>query len=195
MINGAQAAWIGTAARDLALERLADRNIGQAVPDPATPAVEVVCLPAQDGPDEAAAAVLAELLQHDGIGAAAISDALLFSEKIAATEAPGVCLVVVSSVGPASDLYTRRIRKALQRTLRDVPVIVAAWVRPGVRHGPARASRRGRRPAPGLHEPAGHRAREIAPAATADAPTPGRFRAPRGLATPALTGATSNRAP
>ena len=125
LITGAQAARIGTAARELALEWLADRDPATPIPGQATPSV--VCLPAHDGLDEAAGALLAELLRRDGVGATVISAVLLFSEKITATETPGINLIVVSSVGPSGDLHTRRICKTLQRKSPGLPVIVVAW--------------------------------------------------------------------
>lgn len=128
LITGAQAARIGAAARELALEWLTDRDVGRVIPTREKPTGGVVCLPAHDGLDEAAAAVLTDLLRRDGVGATAISAGLLFSEKMAATEVAGVNLVVVSSVGPSSDLQTRRICKTLQQKLPGTPVIVVAWV-------------------------------------------------------------------
>ncbi|MFN0131551.1 MAG: AI-2E family transporter [Phycisphaerales bacterium] len=127
LITRAQAARIGTAARELALEWLADRGAGRAAPSQAMTAGRVVCLPAQDGLDEAAGAVLVELLRREGFDATAASAALLFSERIDAAVAPGVGLIVISGVEPSSDLHTRRVLRALQQKAPGTAVIVATW--------------------------------------------------------------------
>ncbi len=124
LITASQATRIGASARELALEWLADRDLTRAAPAPARTAEGVVCLPVQDSLDEAAAAVLCELLRREGVVATVIPGSLLVSERVAAAQAPGVRLVVVCSIGQPGELQTRRICKALRHSPPQTQVIV-----------------------------------------------------------------------
>lgn len=127
LITPAQAALIATAARDVALEWLADREPGAGAGREHDGGARVACIPATDEIDEAAAAILAELLERSGVHVALAPAGLLVSEKVRAATAEGVGLVIVSSVEPSSAMQTRRIGKLLERQRPDIPVIVVAW--------------------------------------------------------------------
>ena len=124
LISLAQAERIAASGRELALEWLQDKE----APPPAATATGVVCIPASDALDEAAAAVLAELLRRGGVQATLVPAALLISEKIEAAAVPGVNLIVVCGVGPGVDRPIRRIVKTLKQRLPTLPLIVASWI-------------------------------------------------------------------
>ncbi len=127
LITRTQAARIAVAARDLAIDWLADHEGPPPPENRHPPTARVACIPASDELDEAAAALLAHLLKREGLGVIVVSAALLFSEKIAAAQEPDVGLIVVSSVEPSNGLQTRRIGKTLLRKRPGIPLIVATW--------------------------------------------------------------------
>jgi predicted PurR-regulated permease PerM len=141
LISQEQAAWIGVTAKELALEWLSDREptrpqpaLGPTAPHPAS----VVCIPAHDALDDAGASLFSELLRREGVHASPVSTALLFGEKVAAAQAAGVGLIVVSRVGSAADLYTRRLSKAVRKSVGSTPVVIVAWAGdPSAPHSPS----------------------------------------------------------
>lgn len=136
LITADQAQWIAASARDIALEWLSDRP---ATPNPnstpnstpANSAAPVLCLPAHDALDDAAAAVLTEALRSEGVHAALIPGTLLVSERIAMAHSAGARLVIVTSVGRPGELPTRRICKALQQRAPDLRIVAFAGSAPG----------------------------------------------------------------
>lgn len=139
LISQEQAAWIGVTAKELTLEWLSDREPARPALAPAAPHQNtVVCIPAHDALDDAGASLVSELLRREGIHASPVSTALLFGEKLAAAQASGVGLIVVSRVGSATDLYTRRLSKALRKSVASTPVAIVAWAGdPSAPHAPS----------------------------------------------------------
>ena len=128
LITGIQATHIATSASQIALEWLSERDISRPTIPSTTaltrPPGSLVCLPAHDALDAAAAAMLSAVLARAGLGDGLLSSSLLFSERIAAAEASGVAVVVVCSVGPPGELPLRRVRKALQRASASRTIIM-----------------------------------------------------------------------
>lgn len=135
LITPAQASLVATAAREVALEWLADRDTESLAPIEHDGGARVACIPATDDLDEAAATILAALLQRSGVDVTVTPAGLLVSEKIRAATAEGVGLVIVSSVEPSNAMQTRRICKTMQRQRPDIPVIVVAWGAPQALEG------------------------------------------------------------
>jgi predicted PurR-regulated permease PerM len=122
LISTPQAASVAASARDLAIEWLEDQE-GAPTEKNDDSGLTVAVLPVADAADEAAGAVLAWILQREGIRASTVPVGLLFGERLAAAQAPAVGLVVCSSfrTGP----HLRRTLRALRR--RSAHVIVALW--------------------------------------------------------------------
>jgi enoyl-CoA hydratase/carnithine racemase len=87
----------------------------------------VSCIPAFDALDEAAAAILASLLQRQGLDASVVPAALLFGERITAAEAVDPGLIICSSVEPAAGPQVRRVARAVRRLHPKRAVLMALW--------------------------------------------------------------------
>jgi hypothetical protein len=125
LISPSQAAQVAGAARDVAIEWLQDHEGAPESRGP-SPGPTVACLPVADAIDEAAGAILAWLIQREGLTASVVPAALLFSERIGAAQAPAVGLTVCSSFASEPGPFVRRTLRALQR--RSGHVVLALWL-------------------------------------------------------------------
>lgn len=127
LISTAQARAAAAAAGQVALEWLSDLPMAGGALEPTRTPVQVVCLPASDVFDAAAAGLLVELLRREGVGARAVSAELLFSERVAAARTPDILVAVVASVEHATELHARRTCRALRRGATDDAIAVVSW--------------------------------------------------------------------
>jgi len=99
----------------------ADASLVQAT-SPEEPAATVLCLPAQDGADEIAGLMLAQLLELKGLRATAASQASL--ELVAQQGATAVC---ISALPPAALAHSRYLCKRLSARFPGLPAVAGLW--------------------------------------------------------------------
>ncbi len=98
------------------------------VPAPWREAGAVVCLAGRGPLDEAASAMLAQLLQKHGMGARVVEHDIMSRETIGAFDVSGVTMVCVSYLDIAgSPSHLRYLIQRLRRRLPGVPVLVGLW--------------------------------------------------------------------
>jgi len=104
-------------------------NEGARVPD-GTPAT-ILCVGARNDLDEAAAALLADLLRRRGLAAAIVPCEAVGARAITQLEHTGVRAICLSyltpSPGPHADRLTRRLRRLVGQ---DVPILLGLWSAP-----------------------------------------------------------------
>jgi predicted PurR-regulated permease PerM len=89
--------------------------------------VTVVCLPAHDEADDVAGHMLAQLLEFRGYCAFALSVTKLASEMVAAVEAKGAHVVVVSALPPGAVAHSRYLCKRLHARFPELSMVVGLW--------------------------------------------------------------------
>ena len=87
----------------------------------------VYCLPAADEADEIVAAMLAQLLEQEGIKAESVSYKTLANEMVAAVAEAGSRTVCVSVTPPHNTLHTRYLCKLLRTKFPELHIVVGLW--------------------------------------------------------------------
>lgn len=101
----------------------------------ASPVTRVLCVPARDEVDAAAALMLAQSLTAAGTTATALSPAMLTSEllELIATSnpapSPTTTVVCISAVPPAGGaaMHARVVAKRLRARFPDLPIVIGLW--------------------------------------------------------------------
>ena len=92
-----------------------------------TPAA-ILCIGARNGLDEAAAAMLAHLLQQGGLGATTLSRDAVTGRNLARLERQGVALICLSYVNPAATQHAHRLTRRLRQHFGpEVRIMVGLW--------------------------------------------------------------------
>jgi predicted PurR-regulated permease PerM len=107
------------------------------LPDADTEAVPVLCLPARDEADEIAAAMLARVLQRQGLNAEALSVDRLASEMLDDATGQGARIICVVGLPPRPASHARYLCKRIHTRFHDA-VVVLALLSARLPHGPAR---------------------------------------------------------
>jgi hypothetical protein len=96
----------------------------------------VLCAGGRGNLDDVAAAILAQLLERDGVGARAVSFQAIASGSYASLDLNGVRLVCLSYMNPDSIAHARYAARRLRRRT-EAPILVGFWSLDGT--GPAAA--------------------------------------------------------
>jgi CheY-like chemotaxis protein len=95
-----------------------------AAPDAGT----ILCIGARNGLDEAAAAMLAHLLQQSGLGVTTLSRDAVTGRNLARLERQGVALICLSYVNPAATQHAHRLTRRLRQHFGpEVRIMVGLW--------------------------------------------------------------------
>jgi hypothetical protein len=90
--------------------------------------VAILCIGARNGLDEAAAAMLAQLLTQRGIGARTVPREAIAGRQLGRLERSGIALICLSYVNPGATQHARRIiRRLRQHFGREVRIMVGMW--------------------------------------------------------------------
>lgn len=89
--------------------------------------VRVLCVPAHDEIDAAAAQMLTQVLCASGVTAEALSADVLTGEVLAMVELKRPSLVCVSAVPPAATMHARMVTKRLRGRFAELPIVVGLW--------------------------------------------------------------------
>ena len=87
----------------------------------------VVCLPARDAADAAAAKMVAQLIEAHGATATAVSPELLSGEMLELIAREKADAIVISAIPPYAVMYANYLCKRLRRRFPDLPVVVGLW--------------------------------------------------------------------
>lgn len=149
------------------LEAIGDMAEGDAPLPAAEPgAATILCLPASDGTDHLAAAMLARVLGEDRLRARALSASSLAGEKLEAIGQEGADIVVLSTLPPSNILKARYLYKRLRSRFPDLPIVVGIWGAQDQTVLEGRIARDGKAPVVSSLAAARLKLRELAEAAT-----------------------------
>jgi predicted PurR-regulated permease PerM len=112
------------------VEELADE---EPAPDEAAVADlgTILCIGARNALDEAAAAMLAHLLQRDGRAARSIAHEAVAGRNLAQLDRAGVALICLSYVNPAATQHAQRLTRRLRQHFGpEVRIMVGLWTAP-----------------------------------------------------------------
>jgi hypothetical protein len=88
----------------------------------------ILCIGARNGLDQAAAAMLAHLLQRAGLDAATLSRDAVTGRNLARLERQGVALICLSYVNPAATQHVQRLTRRLRKHFGPkVRIMVGLW--------------------------------------------------------------------
>ena len=95
-----------------------------AVPDPGA----ILCIGARNALDDAAAAMLAHLLQRDGRSARPVAHEAVAGRNLAQLERAGVALICLSYVNPGATQHAHRLTRRLRQHFGpEVRIMVGLW--------------------------------------------------------------------
>ncbi len=127
-ISEARAIRVVQGVRDVALDWIGELpGRAPATPGGAGERVRAVCLPVNDEGDECAGLVLAASLENQGVDVSVLSASLRLHEMLGLAKDSGAEVVLLSAIAPSSELYTRRVCKAVRRAMPGAKVVVCAW--------------------------------------------------------------------
>jgi hypothetical protein len=88
----------------------------------------VLCIGARNALDEAAAAMLAHLLQRGGLDASTVAREAIAGRNLARLEREGVALICLSHVNPAATQHAHRLTRRLRQHFGpEVRIMVGLW--------------------------------------------------------------------
>jgi hypothetical protein len=93
--------------------------------------INVLCVPAQDEPDEIVGLMLMHLLEDQGFGTQCLTAATLASEMVESVKRFPADLVVISALPPRAVSHARYLCLRLQANFRDIPILVGIWTAHG----------------------------------------------------------------
>ena len=134
LLDDTQHAFVEQSLRDI-IEELDARPLARPAMDAdqetagqtAAPSRRVYCLPARADRDELAGAMLAQLLQQQGVKAERTPARLEVGELVSLVEKSGVDAVCISAVAPSTVLHARYLCLKLRAALPKQKIVVGLW--------------------------------------------------------------------
>jgi predicted PurR-regulated permease PerM len=136
-LNAEQLALVSDSVFDV-IENLAQRGESRrgrgattdAAVDPASPDGTVLCIGARSSLDEAAAAILAQLLARRGFVTRVVPSATIGPRSLGALDLAGVKTICLSYVDTSATVHARYLAERLRRRAGTVPLFAGVWAMP-----------------------------------------------------------------